>query len=426
MTETIPEGWSEQKIRDVANVFSGSSAPQDKKYFENGKYPFIRVSDLSIKKRTNHLTECRDYVNELAITEKKLFKAKKGTTVFPKSGAAIKNNNRAELGIDAYIVSHLCGVFSKDKKSINRFIYYILSKLDMMDCVGDKGYPSLKISSVKDIKIILPPLPEQEKIADILSKTDEQIQLTEEIIDKTEEVKKGLMQQLLIKGIGHTEFKEIKILAHTYKIPTSWNLFEINEVLELLTDFEANGSFADVKANVNVSDTKSYAWYVRATDLEKKSSLDKVKYVDEHSYNFLRKTKLFGEEVLITKRGEIGKVYQVPKIDIPMTVAPNTYLLKLNKKVEPAYVYYFFKSIYGQRELKAINRSTTIGAIYKDDVKYLLKLPLPSIKEQNKIAKMFLKMDNSINKEVEELEKLTELKKGLMQDLLSGKVRVKV
>src|SRR5690554_3200035 len=89
----------------------------------------------------------------------------------------------------------------------------------------------------------------------------------------------------------------------------SYNYYVLNDVLDLLTDFESNGSFASVKENVNIYDDKNYAWYVRATDLENDSSLDKVKYVDEHSYKFLKKTPLFGNELLITKRGEIGKVY---------------------------------------------------------------------------------------------------------------------
>ena len=71
----------------------------------------------------------------------------------------------------------------------------------------------------------------------------------------------------------------------------SWKVDRVREYLELLTDFEANGSFKDTKENVEVVDNVDYAWYVRATDLENKTSLSNVRYVTEKSYNFLKKDK---------------------------------------------------------------------------------------------------------------------------------------
>ena len=121
--------------------------------FIEGTYPFVRVSDLAVKKKTNNLTIVRDYINNKCLNEKKIVHAKKGTIVFPKSGAAVKNNNRAELGIDAYIVSHLAAVYAIKNKALNRFLYYILSNIDMLDYVGDKGYPSLRTTDIKTIKI---------------------------------------------------------------------------------------------------------------------------------------------------------------------------------------------------------------------------------------------------------------------------------
>ena len=194
----------------------------------------------------------------------------------------------------------------------------------------------------------------------------------------------------------------------------------------MLTDFEANGSFASVKENVRISERIDYAWYVRATDLENKSTFDKVKYVNESSYSFLKKTKLKGNEVLITKRGEIGKVYHFIKpIEMPCTLAPNLYLLKINDKVLSKYLYYYFKNNEGNKLLKRINGSTTIGALYKNDVKKI-KVKLPPFPEQQKIADILSEADSKIEKEEIKKKKLKELKRGLMQQLLTGKKRVKV
>jgi type I restriction enzyme, S subunit len=432
MTETVPKGWEENKFYEI--VDNNNSYPigdgdhgiiKSVDYVSEG-IPLIRVQDIKsgklIEKKIVKITpEDHNKVKKSWLSPGDILITKTGTLgetcIIPANiETANISSSVAKITIDTSLILR------------EYFIQFIQSKFfkkQLRHFYSKTSQPGFNNNEFEKFTVFYPKnILEQEKIADILSKTDEQIQLTEEIIAKTEELKKGLMQQLLTKGIGHTEFKEINIFARTYEIPRDWDLIEINKILELLTDFEANGSFADVKSNVNVTDEKSYAWYVRATDLENNSSLDKVKYVDEPSYNFLRKTKLFGKEVLITKRGEIGKVYQVPELNIPMTVAPNTYLLKLNNKVESSYLYYFLKSIYGQGELKAINRSTTIGAIYKDDVKYLMKIPLPSIEEQRKISQMFIKIDTSLNQERNELKKLNEIKIGLMQDLLSGKIRV--
>jgi len=205
-------------------------------------------------------------------------------------------------------------------------------------------------------------------------------------------------------------------------IPKDWGYVTLNSVMDLLTDFESNGSFADVKANVTVNNEIDFAWYVRATDLENDTPLKNVKYVDEHSYNFLKKTSLHGDEVLVTKRGEIGKVYYFNKVNKNATLTPNLYLLKLNNDINSKFLFYFLKSYKGFKLLNRINASTTMGALYKDDVKKL-KIPLPPIKEQQKIAAILSKWDELIGQQTELIAAKEKRKKGLMKKLLTGEVR---
>jgi type I restriction enzyme, S subunit len=205
-------------------------------------------------------------------------------------------------------------------------------------------------------------------------------------------------------------------------IPEDWEVVPLNNVLALLTDFEANGSFADVKANVSVFDSINHAWYVRATDLENNTALESVKYVDEQSYNFLRKTPLIGGEVLVTKRGEIGKVYFFANKGIKATLAPNLYLLKLKSNVDNKFLFYFLKSYNGFKALNSINASTTMGALYKDDVKKL-SIPYPPLPEQQKIATILSTWDKAIEKLTQLVAAKEQRKKGLMQLLLTGKKR---
>ena len=203
-------------------------------------------------------------------------------------------------------------------------------------------------------------------------------------------------------------------------IPEVWDCFSVRQLIDLLTDYDANGSFESVATNVNVYDFENFAWYVRSTDLENNSSLTQVKYVDEKSYKFLKKTSLFGGELLFLKRGDIGNVYLFEMRTEKATLAPNLYLLKLNNVSIPKYLYYFFTSDTGQRQLKSKNASSTLGALYKDDVKSII-VPLPPLPEQTAIANALSDMDALIAKTEKLIEKKKAIKQGVMQELLKPK-----
>ena len=207
-------------------------------------------------------------------------------------------------------------------------------------------------------------------------------------------------------------------------LPEDWDYCQLRDHLDLLTDYDANGSFADMANNVHTEIGSGYAWYVRATDLEQKTPLSEVRYTDKSSYEFLKKSSLFGGEVLVAKRGEIGKVYYFEKPqNLRATLAPNLYLLKLKKTIHSHWLYYFFVSPRGQELLKSINASTSLGAIYKEDVKNL-HIPLPNLDEQKRIAEALTAVDNMIATLDEAITKKRQIKEGLMQQLLTGKTRL--
>ncbi len=203
-------------------------------------------------------------------------------------------------------------------------------------------------------------------------------------------------------------------------IPEDWEISAIRDSIELLTDFDANGSFADVATNVTTCDGDGYAWYVRATDLERNPPLSQLKYVDSNSYRFLKKSSLCGGEVLLTKRGEIGKVYQFKMRTKYATLAPNLYLLKFKEKINSTYLFYFLKSDLGNKQLRDINATTSLGALYKEDVKNV-NILYPNIKEQQIIAMALSDVDALIAALDKKIAKKRLIKQGAMQQLLTGK-----
>ena len=120
----------------------------------------------------------------------------------------------------------------KDLISGKYLLYYFLSSAfnnSLENASESTTIKTIKVPELKSIKIPLPSLKEQRKIAEILSSVDAAIEKTEQVIAKTEEVKKGLMQQLLTKGIGHTEYKNSEL----GEIPLKWEIKQLKDLLEI-------------------------------------------------------------------------------------------------------------------------------------------------------------------------------------------------
>ena len=155
-------------LKNIATVLIGGSAPQDNKYFDGGSYPFFRVSDLSKYHITDSLTDSKSKINDLATKKLTLFK--KGTILFPKSGATTLLNHRGILGCDGYVVSHMFCIICNESKIIQKFLFYILTRIDARDIMFNPSYPSIRKQDLENIKIPLPPITKQRKIVMELNK----------------------------------------------------------------------------------------------------------------------------------------------------------------------------------------------------------------------------------------------------------------
>ena len=280
----------------------------------------------------------------------------------------------------------------------------------------------LNLDDVQKFVIPIPMLPEQKRIASILTSVDDVIKKIQSQISKLQDLKNSVMNDLLTKGIGHKEFKD----SEFGQIPQNWEIIELNDSLEIMTDYVANGSFQSLRENVNVKDRVDYALYVRLFDIRKGISHQSQKYVDKNSYNFLKKSPLYGDEILIANIGAyVGEVHLMPKLNEPATLAPNMILLRVSKKCHYKFLYYFLSSGLGQKIIYLLVAGSGQEKLNKTDLKKI-KIVLPPMDEQVKISEIILKIEQEILLINKKLSKYIFLKKSLMQDLLTGKVRVSV
>lgn len=204
----LPEGWEWKRIGELADISAGTRAPQGEQYFSDGKYPFVRTQDVGKHGRMTCLKNTFDKVNDKAISEKKLRKAKKGSIVLPKSGASILTNSRAILGVDAYITSHLAILETNESLLDSLYLYSWLCTIDMTSfSQSDNGYPSLRLSDIAKIEIPVTSLPEQRRIVkrieELTKRVEEAHQLRESTVEEAEKYIPAAIASVFGDGQNH-------------------------------------------------------------------------------------------------------------------------------------------------------------------------------------------------------------------------------
>jgi len=156
-------------------------------------------------------------------------------------------------------------------------------------------------------------------------------------------------------------------------LPEQWGLANFDEIA-FATDYVANGSFASLKQNVTYKKEPDYAILVRLTDFNKGWNGNYV-YVDKHAYNFLEKSSLEHGDIVISNVGDPGKVFRVPNLNQPMTLGPNSVLIKVYEGIEKSFISYFFMSPWGQDLIRKIVTGTAQKKFNKTNLRQIF-LPI--------------------------------------------------
>lgn len=253
-----------------------------------------------------------------------------------------------------------------------------------------QGGAMRNLVGMKDFRktlIPLPPLPEQQKIADILSTVDEKIAVIDQQITATEDLKKGLMQRLLTKGIGHTEFKDSPL----GEIPKSWDV-------------------KSLKSIINVSSGQGLS---KSMHIEGNFPVYGGNGIVFHHNNFTHK-----EPQLII--GRVGaKCGCVHITENNCWITDNALIVSSKIEVEKYFLYNLLYTInlnnYANKNAQPVISGSKI---------YPIKVLLPPISEQKEIAEILNKVESKLQTQKDKKQAYQQLKKGLMQQLLTGKIRI--
>lgn len=165
------------------------------------------------------------------------------------------------------------------------------------------------------------------------------------------------------------------------------------DLCSIVTDYVANGSFKTLADKVKYLN-EGYARVIRLVDYNNKYSKKDSIWVSKESYEFLKKSKLYGGEIVLTNVGaNLGTVFIAPQFEYPTTLGPNAIMIKTNENDK--YLYYWLKSKNGQNTIKSIVTGSAMPKFNKTDLKNI-EIAIPCIEDQDKIVEILSNIDKKI------------------------------
>lgn len=389
----IPNEWEVKRLGEISQMFSGGTPKSTEQMYFNGEIPFIKSGEISNAKTEQYLSELGLRNSSAKLIERgdllyALYGATSGECALSKISGAINQAIlciRPTKDVDRYF---LLSFLQKGKE------YYYNSYLQ-----GGQG--NLSADIVKGYKILTPPLPEQRKIAEVLSTWDRAIEKQTLLIEKLELRKKGLMQQLLtgkkrLPGFSE-EWKKVKL-----------------------------GSIADVVGggtpDTNNSDywDGNIAWLTPSEIGTEKYVYTSKKHITEEGLKNSSARLLPVDTIVFTSRATIG-LKAILKTEASTNQGFQSLIISQSSNIE--FVYYLLDILI--HVIRKKSSGSTFPEISANSLKSI-NITTPPLEEQNAIAEILSVCDKEISLAKQKLDTLRQQKKGLMQVLLTGKKRVEL
>jgi type I restriction enzyme, S subunit len=372
-TLEAPDGWEKVKLnKDNISVLTGFAFSSSKFTQEKG-IPIIRIRDLG-KERTEAFYD-GDY--------DELYLIKNGDIIIGMDG---EFNIDKWNGPNALLNQRVCKIESKSNDIDNQYLYYVLKKplKEIEKRIGQTTVKHLSTKDIYKINILKPPIEEQKQIVDVLRTVDDEIQKSNNIINRCEKLKKGLMQHLF----NNQNWKSSKLADENYfklimgQSPSSKTY---NSNHEGLSFYQGNADFGKLHP-------------------EPRIYCDSPIKIAEKNDILISIRAPVGELNIANERCCIGRGLSAIRI----------------LKGKSLFYYYFLSHI--KDKIQYLGQGSTFKAITGREFKQI-GIPLPSIEEQEKIISVLSTSDRKTELEYLRKAKLARIKNGLMNDLLTGKKR---
>lgn len=383
MLSDLPEGWVEKKLIEIAGIKIGRTPSRSKAEFwanNDCGLSWLKIKDLKNK----IIKETEEKITTLGALQSKSKLVKNRTLLM---SFKLTIGKMAFAGCDLYTNEAIVAIDENKDVANKHFLFYFLpafiTRIEAEQAVKGKTLNKEKLAI---IPITLPPLKEQERIAEILNSVDDSISATERVIAQAELVKRGLMEELLTGGLGSRAIER-------GEVPEGWEMRYLTEI----------SSVATGKRNANHADKNGkHRFYTCAL---------------EHSY--CSTARFNGKSIIVPGNGaNVGRVFFY---DGQFDAYQRTYVIH-NVLGNSKFLFFHMQHYwYLSNEHKQFGSATNF---IKIDNFNNYSIAYPPASKQKRIAKILNSIDETISTNESVMAQLKRIKTGLMQDLLSGKVRV--
>lgn len=292
----------------------------------------------------------------------------------------------------------------------NKFLCYYLNSINYKDYVSGTTRLKLTQAQMKRILIPVPSIEEQERIVAKIEELFSELDNAVETLNATKAKLEVYRQAVLLKA---------------FELKNNWNIGKLGDVIQVLTDYHANGSYEILKQHVELLDTPDYALMIRSTNFEKNDFSNDLKYITKEAYDFLKKSQLFGDEVLMGKIGNAGKVYYMKDLNRPMSLAMNLFAMRFDHCVSSKYVYYFLNSAKSIEDIKKHVKGVGTPTINKNSVRDLY-FAYPDTNEQKNIVtevETKLSLYDSVNLTLDNiLRQASTMRQSILKQAFEGRL----
>ena len=403
------------KLSEIMDIIGGGTPKTSKPEYWNGDIPWLSVKDFNNDYR--YVYETEKTITQLGLDNSSTKLLKRNDSIISARGTV------GEMAMIPYPMAfnQSCyGLRAKEGLVDEEYLYYLIKHNVVVLKKNTHGsvFDTITRDTFDGIEVELPSLAKQKVVASILRDLDDKIEVNNEINKNLEE------QAVVLFRSWFSAFSlspnSPRVNSEFGEIPEDFAVVKVGSLPMLVTDYVANGSFASLKANVNLYQEPNYAYFIRNTDL--KSGSFGV-FVDQHSYEFLSKSTLFGGEIIISNVGDVGSVFLCPKLDGRMTLGNNIIMLRPEGDHLRYYLYIWFKYLQGQALIQGIKGGSAQPKFNKTDFKNTSVL-IPPKDMLSRFHETVAPMFETISQRQTETSRLADLRDTLLPQLMSGEIDV--
>ena len=415
----IPDDWEVKRLGDVTRIQAGGTPSTLFEAYWNGNIRWMNSGELNLKR----VYEVEGRITELGLNNSSTHLIPKGCVLIGLAGQGKTRGTAAINYVDLCTNQSIAAIFPSNFHNSD-FLYHVMDNKyqelrELSDGGGGRGGLNLKI--LNDIQIPLPPLPEQQRIAKALSDVDALIFTTEKLLQKKKNIKQGTMQELLtgkkrLPGFAKSNNTKMTELG---EIPEDWEVKTLNELINDISD----GPFGSNLKTEHYTTEREVRIIQLSNVGEDGWDNENVKYTTfTHAKEIQRCIVPYGS-IVIAKMMPAGRAILCPNKEKMYILGSDCVRISPNNLLDSLFFMYFSKTSIYLNQIKENTQGSTRARTSVSKLKRI-EIALPPKKEQNSIAKILSDMDNEIDLLNTKLEKYRNLKNAMMQQLLTGKIRL--